>query len=418
MVNVRILAAATRATQRVTTRWDAAQAGFMGALGILLYALRVYSNNAVLPEWVVAAALPVLVAAQVIRRTHPALAVALVAAASTADMLAGPSMVSILVFIDTLYAAAFYGSYRLTKSLFIGGGAIVILAGFVAVLIPSLTAGDRVWLLVQSALLLLMPLVTGLEVRRYRDRARAETERAEQMARLTELDRQAALSAERTRMARELHDVIANHLSAISIQSTAALTVPDLDRDAITDVLTTIRESSVKGLAEMKEMIFFLRDGESGEIAAPTATGRLDDVERLLTAGPRPDTPARLEVIGSRRQLPAAVDLAAYRIVQESLTNAGRHGGPGPIVVTLDFQRDALEIRVRNTIPVVRPNERSSALSSSGAGAGILGMRERADLLGGEFHAGPDKKTGSGTSAEVTGGGGWLVRARLPTRKT
>ncbi len=185
--------------------------------------------------------------------------------------------------------------------------------------------------------------------------------------------------------------MIANHLSAISIQSTAALSVPGLDTEAVREVLRVIRRSSNDGLAEMKEMVYLLRDSDSAASLAPTP--RIDDVRKLLDQARTAGVEATLKVTGESRVLPVAIDLAAYRIVQESLTNAVKHGS-GTAAVRLDYRAESLVIAVES--PLGGP-----LAKAPGGGAGLVGMAERAAAVGGDFTAGAD-------------GGCWRVRAELP----
>ncbi|RFU38262.1 sensor histidine kinase, partial [Actinomadura logoneensis] len=235
----------------------------------------------------------------------------------------------------------------------------------------------------------LTPVLTAMIVREHRDRAEAERERARQVARLAEMDRLAAVTAERARMARELHDVVANHLSAVALHSTALLRVPDLDPDGLRRAMEVIRENSVQGLAEMRRMIGLLRD----DAADPPAAPRLAELDRLVTHASRSDLSARLEVVGEPYTPPAAVELAAYRIVQEALTNALKHGGAGLADVRLTYGTSRVDVRVTSPL--------GGASELPGAGAGLVGMRERAVLLGGAFEAGAS-------------GAVWVVRAELP----
>jgi signal transduction histidine kinase len=168
--------------------------------------------------------------------------------------------------------------------------------------------------------------------------------------------------------------------------------VPGLDKEAIRELLTVIRQSSNAGLAEMKEMIYLLRD-ESDD--GPSATPRIDDVQRLLDQANASGAQVSLKVEGTVRPLPVAVDLAAYRIVQESLTNVVKHGA-GAATVRLDYRPESLQVTVESPL-----GGGSSRLQ--GSGAGLVGMAERAEMLGGEFSAGPK-------------GGQWRVRAELPVR--
>lgn len=181
--------------------------------------------------------------------------------------------------------------------------------------------------------------------------------------------------------------MVANHLSAIAIHSTAALSIdePDTSREA----LTVIRENSVEGLAEMRRLIGILRDGDDEPAAVPTLDGLGALVDGARTGG----LDVTLDAAPGR--VPAPVELAAYRIVQESLTNALKHGCPGRVSVALVRRDGVLEVRVTS------PYGRRDGPRVPGSGAGLVGMRERAALLGGAFDAGPD-------------GASWTVRATLP----
>ena len=170
----------------------------------------------------------------------------------------------------------------------------------------------------------LLPVLTGISVRQYRDQAAAERARAEQTARLVELDRRQAVSAERARMARELHDVVANHLSAVAIHATAVLSVPGLDRGQVESALRVIRESSVQGLAEMRQMIEVLREpGTGAGLATPeVVTARLAEadglVDRVRAAGlavARPDRwhAGRVAGGGGPRRVPDRAGVADQR---------------------------------------------------------------------------------------------------------
>ncbi len=242
-----------------------------------------------------------------------------------------------------------------------------------------------------------MPALTALEVRHHREQALAERLRAEQVTRLAELDHRNAVVTERTRMARELHDLVANHLSAIAVQSTAALSVRSDETGAARRALTVIRENSVQGLEEMRRMIGLLRDQDGTDPI--TTAPRLDELQPLLDQAGESGVAARLTITGAARPMPAAVELAAYRIVQESLTNAVKHAAPGRAEVTLAYLPERLTVTVDSTLPE-RAN-RATTPPVPGSGTGLVGMRERSALLTGEFAAGPHE-------------GGWRVRVELP----
>jgi signal transduction histidine kinase len=201
-------------------------------------------------------------------------------------------------------------------------------------------------------------------------------------------------------MARELHDMVANHLSAIAIHSTAALSIdsPATSREA----LGVIRENSVQGLAEMRRLIGLLRDAgaEQEAVATPTLDG-LDALVAQARVNGR-GSGLEFELCDERRPgpdpLPAPVELAAYRIVQESLTNALKHAAPGTVRVRVARTGGLLTVAVESPC-ADRPPRRAP-----GSGAGLIGMQERTELLGGEFTAGRE-------------GPLWRVRAVLPAEE-
>ncbi|WP_433535104.1 sensor histidine kinase [Micromonospora sp. CA-249363] len=379
---------------------DLTLAGASLAGGLVLYGLgmqpQIVPHPDVPPALFLAPLLAVCVAVG-LRRVAPRASLAVGTGALVVDTALGNSLGTVVVYTQVLYDACVYGPPRLWRWL-LGItvtlsvlGAVAGVLGFgqwrgAAVGVPVVLAG-------------LLPVLTGISVRQYRDQAAAERTRAEQTARLVELDRRQAVSAERARMARELHDMVANHLSAVAIHATAVLSVPGLERVQVESALRVIRESSVQGLAEMRQMIELLRDPDGGEHPAvgtvPEAvTARLAEadglIERIRSAG----LAVRFRTDGTPGPLPVGVDLAAYRIVQESLTNALKHG-TGEADLTIAYRPAEVVLTVENP---VRPD--GSGLP--GAGAGLIGMRERAALLAGRFTAGPRD-------------GRWQVRAALPT---
>lgn len=240
--------------------------------------------------------------------------------------------------------------------------------------------------------MLVVPVTTAMVLRQQRDQAIAERARAEQVAHLAELDRSAAIVAERTRMARELHDMIANHFSAIAIQSTAVLSRKDLDAAAVQQIMASIRENSVQGMAEMRTMIGLLRqEGEDGDATRPRLADAGGLVERARQAGME----MVMTIEGTPYDVPVSVDLAGYRIVQEALTNAMKHGDDRA-ELTITYAPGQVSVVVDNPL-------NGAGTQLPGAGAGLVGMRERATLVGGAFEAGPYEEKG------------WRVRATLPT---
>lgn len=201
-----------------------------------------------------------------------------------------------------------------------------------------------------------------------------------------------AQRAERLRIARELHDAIAHSIATISVQAAAAEHVIDKHPEQAAEALGVIKHTSRHALAELREILGVLRQDDGGEPRDPMpGLGRLG---ALIQSSRQGGVEVLVRVDGQARPLPTAVDLAAYRIVQESLTNVARHAGSDSAEVRIVYLPSELELSI-----VDQGNGRRF---TSGAGHGLAGMRERAQALGGTLHAGPRR------------GGGFEVRATLP----
>ncbi|MER6714085.1 histidine kinase [Streptomyces sp. NPDC000877] len=342
-------------------------------------------------RWPLLLPLVVMAGCELLRRGAPRTALLIGTPALVLDLVTQGNLVTILMYTDLMYAAVLYGppasAHRIPR---ITG--LLSLAGAV---VPFAVWREPEALLigVVTGLVTFGPAATGLIVRNHRDAAEAARLRAGQTALLAEMDRTQAVTAERARMARELHDMVANHLSAIAIHSTAALSLDDPKTSQ--EALVVIRENSVEGLAEMRRLIGILRDssGDTEPVAAPTLDGLGALVEGARTNG------LDVTLDAEPAAVPAPVELAAYRIVQESLTNALKHAGPGRVAVSV-AQRDGLL-----TVSVTSPYGDRDGPTAPGSGAGLVGMRERAALLDGTFEAGPE---------DSPDGKIWVVRATLP----
>ena len=189
----------------------------------------------------------------------------------------------------------------------------------------------------------------------------------------------AAVVEERTRIARELHDIVAHSMTVMVVQAGAAEQVVHDDPTTVTQALRTIRSTGTDALAEMRRLVEMLRDSdEPGDLAPQPG---LAAVESLVAAARRPGLAVRLEVTGEPASLPAGLDLAAYRIVQEALTNVRKHADASEVVVMLHYGDD--EVRVD-----VRDNGNGGGDPVRTGGHGLVGMRERAALYGGSLEAG------------------------------
>jgi signal transduction histidine kinase len=249
------------------------------------------------------------------------------------------------------------------------------------------TAGFAVGLAV-----FLLLLLAVAEVIRARGQRTAALERSRQ----EELRRRA--SEERMRIARDLHDVVAHNISVINVQANTALYLMDRQPDRARSALTTINEVSKQALVELRSVLGVLRMvDESAPLAPAPGLARLSELADTAAAA---GLTARVEESGQRAPLPADVDLAAYRIVQEALTNSARHSGGANATIRIGYREDALVIEVDDDGPS-RPPERPPG-QLGGTGSGIAGMTERAAALGGTLQAGPRPA------------GGFAVRAWLP----
>jgi signal transduction histidine kinase len=223
---------------------------------------------------------------------------------------------------------------------------------------------------------------------------RAVEDRASQLEREQEAKARQAAAEEQTRIAREVHDVVAHNLSVIVVQATAADAVFNSDptdaRRAIRAIGTTARQA----LDELRRVLGVIRieEGRLPDFSPQPRLSRLEGlIEQVRAAGLEVD----LEVGGNRRELPPALELSAFRIVQEALTNTLRHAGASHARVTLRFETDALDVEVVD-------DGTPSTGENGGGGRGVIGMRERAAAFGGHVEAGPDPA------------GGFRVAARLP----
>jgi signal transduction histidine kinase len=202
-----------------------------------------------------------------------------------------------------------------------------------------------------------------------------------------------AVAEERARIARELHDIVAHSLSVIILQANGAAYAFDRDRERAREALRTIGTTGSDALEEIRQLVELLRgDGDHPSDRVPVALDQLGAVvQRARDAG----LTAELIVHGTPPEVPGGVALAVCRIVQESLTNTLKHGGPQPsATVTVSYRPDVIDIEVADTGQAGGP--------AASGGHGLIGMRERVALYGGTFRAGPNP------------GGGWLVHAGIP----
>jgi signal transduction histidine kinase len=211
-----------------------------------------------------------------------------------------------------------------------------------------------------------------------------------------------AVAEERRRIAREMHDLVGHSVSVMVVQAGGARRILDRDPDRAVEAAVRIEATGRAALAEMRRLLGILGSGEGDASFAPQPT--LDAIESLVERANAAGLQATLHVDGERRELPAGAEVAAYRVVQEALTNALKHAGAAQTDVLLRWHADALEIVVADRGPVPGRRYGDTAELPSG-GHGIVGMRERVKVYGGELTANPRPD------------GGFVVRARIPAGK-
>jgi signal transduction histidine kinase len=233
---------------------------------------------------------------------------------------------------------------------------------------------------------------TGLILSRRAAHLREMAERAAVLEREHAYETERAVIEERQRIARELHDVIAHSVSVMTVQAGAVRRLLRPEQEKEREALETVEATGRQALTEMRRLVGLLR--EQGAMPEFSPQPGLSTIDALVNGVRAAGLPVELEVAGSPQQLAPGVDLAAYRVVQEALTNALKYAGPAHAWVEVTWGDDELELTIAN-------DGRSDGDAASG-GQGLDGMRERVAMYGGEIASGPRE------------GGGYFVRARLP----
>ncbi len=311
------------------------------------------------------------------RREAPFVVAVVVLGAFAGRALAGPPLEiypPAVASLVAIYSVAAYGTLRDALASF------ALLALALAVAADRGSGGDAAPELVPSLILAAGVLAVGRVARIRHDRALAVERGAERRA-----------AEERERLARELHDAVSHSLASIVMQAGGAQDVLDRDPGRAAVALGAIERTAREGLGEMRRLLGLLDDDSAPREPQP-GLSRLDE----LVAGAREaGLDVRAAVEGPPRHLPPGVDLSAYRIVQEALTNAMKHAGPCSAEVVVRYRADALELEISD--------DGDGAAVAPGSGRGLAGMRERAGVLGGQLTAGPGAD-----------GRGFRVHARLP----
>jgi signal transduction histidine kinase len=271
----------------------------------------------------------------------------------------------------------------------IAGLAFVIgVAALVEFNAPEGKAGDFIW----DAITFTVAWVIGFAVgEKYREVDEAK-ERADLAEREREERARRAVADERTRIARELHDVVGHSVSVMTVQASAVRRVLELDQEQVSEALQVVEQTGREALAEMRRMVGVLRHAEEAPALAPQPS--LGEIERLVQHARDRGLPVELSVEGDPVDLPTGIDLTAYRLVQEGLTNAIKHARAQQAEVLIRYEDGHVELTVSD--------DGSGGGDGGGSGHGLVGMQERVQVYGGELEAGPRPE------------GGFRLRARLP----
>ncbi len=355
--------------------------------GVVITQVDVWTNDEIDDNRARLAAIALVTAgALLFRRRAPFVAPLVLAAGAVVFSLvdANAAYATDSMFLPLVLAAWAAGSLLDSRQAAIALFAVLIGGWTVFIRAPDLPWTELLWL---SFPIIGIFVISAASARRS-EQARLAEERAQR----SEAEARRAVEEERARISRELHDVVAHSVSVMTVQASAVrrLLKPEQERER--EALQVVEETGRQALTEMRRLLGIMReDGASAERAPQPGLATIGNlVEHVREAG----LPVELTVEGEPVELPPGVDLSAYRIVQEALTNALRHAGPAHAWVAVRYGGDDVEIAVEN-------DGRSDSDGEAG-GHGLVGMRERVALCGGELTAGPRK------------GGGFSISARLP----
>ncbi|MER6499784.1 sensor histidine kinase [Streptomyces sp. NPDC001455] len=382
----------------VDTFWAVFLLGLSG-----LSAATVESGGGLLAAVLIATGLSTVVA---LRRRAPEkmllLAIAMGVAQVLTGVVPGPANFAMLVIVFTVATVGERWASRLALVCSLGA------AGLAQLRWPAETGQTGWFQQVFVAIVMTVPFVLawvlGDSMRTRRAYFNQLEERAARLEREREAQSKVAVAAERARIARELHDVVAHNVSVMVVQADGAAYVMDAAPDQAKQALETISSTGRQALAEMRRLLGVLRTGdaeESGEYVPQPDVGQIEDlVEQVRQTGLTVD----FKIEGTPRPLPSGVELTAYRIVQEALTNTRKHGGPDAgASVRLVYFDDGLGLLVEDDGRGAS-HEMYEDGGADGAGHGMIGMRERVGMVGGTLDAGPRP------------GGGFRISALLPLK--
>ena len=345
--------------------------------------------------------LTVATSAVLLQRVHAAITFGVGIAMVVVDTALGGSVGMLIVHWELLLGVGLSGSLRIRRLM--TGVVAVVVAG--AVVVALLTERDLqlgVVTGIQFLALLGLPLWWAASIRQKSDLADLEARRAADLERIGELRRTEAVQAERSAVARDLHDAIASRLSTIAMRSAAGLTTPEGDQNA---ALRVVRSQALEALGEMRSMIVVLRSEthRSAQGTPVMVVGGLEHLDELVSAARTAGLRVGIDVPGrwtdATEALPVAVGQACFRITQEALANAAKHAPKSEVRIALSDDGTEVRTVIENSLTGGAAVDHPTL----SAGTGLVIMRERAEALGGWFRAGPDET-----------GAVWRVEARLP----
>ncbi|MGA5520971.1 sensor histidine kinase [Streptomyces pseudogriseolus] len=316
------------------------------------------------------------------------------------DVATGPADFALLVIVYTVAAVGARWASR-----------VALAAGLCAAPLaqlrwpsPHSSTFENVALSIILAVPFALAWVLGDSIRTRRAYFAQLEERAARLEKEREAQAKVAVAAERARIARELHDVVAHNVSVMVVQADGAAYVLDAAPDQAKKALETISGTGRQALAEMRRLLGVLRTGEHQEAGEYVPQPGLQQIEDLVEQCRESGLPVDFKVEGTSRELPRGVELTAYRIVQEALTNTRKHGGPNAgASVRLVYFDDGLGLLVEDDGKGA-PHELYEEGGFDGQGHGLIGMRERVGMVGGTLDAGPRP------------GGGFRISALLPLK--
>ena len=344
------------------------------------------------PRWAVALFLAVTIVPLAWRRRLPFVVVTVVVLGATVQSFTvgdWPSFQVFVALVAALYSVAAVGDRRRALA-----AAAVTSAALAATQIAQVVEGAPLSDVPGPWVLLAAVWIGGRALRRRRLVADRLADYALELDRRREEEARLAVAEERSRIARELHDVVAHAISVIVVQAQAAQRVLEGEQESARESLTAIEDTGRNALVEMRRLLEMLRNAD--EDSALTPQPSLAQLDALVNPVRESGLEVDLRVEGEPRPLAPGVDLSAFRIVQEALTNALKHAGPARARVTISYRPNDVELEIVD-------DGRGAETDEPATGHGLIGMRERAAIVGGAVEAGS------------ANGSGYAVRALLPT---